>query len=332
MDWLGRADLLSAARQLYRWSLESEKPDSRRDLGYQERDRARARAGLEELQAHLHLASDREVFVHFLGAVVALPEAERPAELMAWLRAVAPAAGDDAARVEAAAARLYTSPALADAATRVDWFGKPSSALRASTDPWITLAVALRPYDEAREARGKAQRGLELRTRPAFAEGLAGAEPDRAYSDANGTLRVTFGTVQGYRPRDGTVSLPQTTVAGIVEKAGDWPFAAPEALTAAIARGAWGPYADPALGTVPVDFLSDLDITGGNSGSPILDAKGRMVGLAFDGTYEGIVSDWRFDPALARTVGVDVRYLLWYLDAVAGADTLLAEMGITGTI
>jgi hypothetical protein len=135
--------------------------------------------------------------------------------------------------------------------------------------------------------------------------------------------------VQGYDGRDAVRYLPQTRLEGIVEKAGAWPFNAPPALLAAIQSGKRGAYLDAKLGSVPVDFLSDLDITGGNSGSPTLDAKGHLVGLAFDGNYEGIASDWLFDPVMARTIHCDIRYVLYYLDAVANADALVTELGVT---
>jgi hypothetical protein len=221
---------------------------------------------------------------------------------------------------------------LATVEGRERWFAAGPGAFEAAKDGFLSLAVALRPYDEAREAEMKEDAGAAARLRPLYVEALRAFDPNRAYSDANGTLRVTFGTVQGYQPRDAVSYAPQTTVKGIVEKAGEWPFAAPAGLLAAIEAGKWGSWADPLLGTVPVDFLSDLDITGGNSGSPTLDARGRLVGLAFDGNAEGIASDWVFDPVVARTIHVDVRYILWYLDAVTQADGLIREMGLEPSI
>jgi S1-C subfamily serine protease len=93
-----------------------------------------------------------------------------------------------------------------------------------------------------------------------------------------------------------------------------------------------GPYADARLGDVPVDFLADLHITGGNSGSATLNAKGELVGLAFDGNYEAMASDWLFQPSIARSIHVDLRYVLWILDAVDGADALLEELGVPNAV
>jgi hypothetical protein len=98
----------------------------------------------------------------------------------------------------------------------------------------------------------------------------------------------------------------------------------------AIKAKKYGTYADPALGgELPVDFLSDLDITGGNSGSSTLNEKGELVGLAFDGTLEGVASDVVFNGETTRTIHVDARYMLWMMDAIDGADHLVKEMGIT---
>ena len=113
----------------------------------------------------------------------------------------------------------------------------------------------------------------------------------------------------------------------MVAKAGPAPFDAPERLLTAASREASSRWVDPALGHVPVDFLTDLDTTGGNSGSATLNHKGELVGLVFDGNYESMSADWIFDPALTRTIHVDVRYLLWTLEEVEGAASLVKELG-----
>jgi hypothetical protein len=148
------------------------------------------------------------------------------------------------------------------------------------------------------------------------------------YPDANSTLRVSYGTVRGYAPRDAVTYAPLTTLGGLLEKeTGEEPFDSPPELLAAIRGRRFGRYADPALGSVAVNFLADLDTTGGNSGSPTLNGRGELVGLAFDGNYEAIIADWDF-LEVTRSIHVDMRYVLWVMDHIDGADSLLEEMGL----
>jgi hypothetical protein len=124
---------------------------------------------------------------------------------------------------------------------------------------------------------------------------------------------------------------PQTTLAGVVEKnTGEEPFAAPPALLAAAPQGPKSRWAASKLKDVPVNFLADADTTGGNSGSPVLNHKGELVGVNFDRVWENVANDFGYDPDVARNVSVDVRYLLWMLEALDGdaARPLLEEMGV----
>lgn len=148
------------------------------------------------------------------------------------------------------------------------------------------------------------------------------------YPDANGSLRFTYGKVTG-KTRDGQIWTPFTTAEGVVAKqTGRGEFDAPDAAIASLKAKDFGNYADPKLGTLPVNFLSTVDITNGNSGSSTLNGKGEFVGLAFDGTLDGVVADWSFDPSVNRTIHVDSRYMLWTMEKVDGADRLLQEMGV----
>jgi hypothetical protein len=145
-------------------------------------------------------------------------------------------------------------------------------------------------------------------------------------------LRVTYGQVKGVEPRDGIFYLPQTTLAGIAEKnTGEGNFNAPQKeldAIKALRAGKKTPYVDATLKDVPVNFLSTVDSTGGNSGSPALNSKGELVGLLFDGTYETVASDYLFDPVKTRSIQVDSRYMLWAMTEVDDATNLLKEMGI----
>ena len=156
----------------------------------------------------------------------------------------------------------------------------------------------------------------------------------RAYPDANATLRLSFGTVAGCRAADAVDYACYTTVRGVLEKArthaGDPDFSLQPALSRLLSGGDYGPYADPASGEMHVCFLTTNDITGGNSGSAIFNARGELLGLAFDSNWEGLAGDFLYDPARQRTIGVDIRYVLFITDRYAHAPHLLRELEAAG--
>lgn len=323
--YLVRSDLLGAARTIYKWSRMRALPDSKREPGYQDRDRARTLAGLSEIDQRWVPAAERRWLKHFLTTLLTLPDGARIPELEAWI------GGRDEPAIDKAIDRLFESPVLAIHDQRLGAFDLPAATLAASTDGFLSLAAALAPYDERQRQADLARSGAFARLRPLYAEALAAYDPARSYPDANGTLRVSFGHLTEQDPRDAVHYGDQTTVLGVAQKAGEWPFNAPLALLTAIdagrASGDWGGYDDPVLKTVPVDFLADLDITGGSSGSATLNAKGEWIGLVFDSNWEGVSSGTLYDPVQTRSIHVDVRYILWYLGHVAHADRVLMELG-----
>ena len=248
----------------------------------------------------------------------ALPPDQQAPELRAWIEAHG--------GLEGSLEELYESPALATTAGRLALFDMEAADFERSEDPFIGLAVALETYLAAQRVRDEERRGAYLRLMPLYMDALK-ASRTHVYPDANNTLRVTVGHVSGYSPADAVWYQPHTTVAGMVAKAGEAPFDAPDRFVAAAASTESSAFYDASLGDVPVDFLSTLDTTGGNSGSATLNAKGEFVGFLFDGNYEAMSADWVFDPALTRSIHVDVRYALWLLE-VEGADHLLKELGV----
>ncbi len=150
----------------------------------------------------------------------------------------------------------------------------------------------------------------------------------KSYPDANFTMRMTYGKIGGYSPKDGVEYIHYTTTDGILEKeiAGDMEFDVPRVLKDKLAKGDYSDYADDKSGKIHVAFLSNNDITGGNSGSPIFNNKGELLGLAFDGNWEAMSGDIVFEPKLQRTINVDVRYMLYLMDKVYGAEHLVDEL------
>jgi Peptidase S46. len=167
-----------------------------------------------------------------------------------------------------------------------------------------------------------------------FVKGLreyyADTQPEKdLYPDANSTLRMSYGSVQDYMPADAVHYDYVCTAKGILEKykPGDYEFDAPKALIDLIEKKDFGAYADD-NGELVVCFLSTNDITGGNSGSPIMNGKGELIGLAFDGNWEAMSGDVNFEPRLQRTINVDIRYVLFIIDKYAGATNLIDELDI----
>jgi hypothetical protein len=151
----------------------------------------------------------------------------------------------------------------------------------------------------------------------------------KPYPDANRTLRFSYGEVKGYIPRQAITYRPFTTLAGVIEKdTGSEPFDVPPKLKDLYRARDFGPYATPDGADVPVDFLSTNDIIGGNSGSPIMNGNGELIGLVFDGNYEGLGDDFFFNEERGRTISVDVRYVLFLTDKFAGAGYILNELDI----
>jgi len=148
------------------------------------------------------------------------------------------------------------------------------------------------------------------------------------YPDATFTMRVTYGAVKSYRPRDAVFYDYVTTSKGILEKykAGDYEFDLPARQIELLKKKDFGQYVDRQRKDLVIGFISSTDITGGNSGSPILNGKGELIGLSFDGNYEALSHKLAFDKDLNRTINVDIRYVLWCIDKLGGATNIINEL------
>ncbi len=318
--------LVGTAVALYRNALERAKPDADRKPGYQQRDQERIEGGLRELDRRFVARMDRDLTAYWLREYLKLPQAQRVAAIDDWL------GGHDDAAITRALERSYASTRLGALDERLALLKAGAAAFESSEDPFVMLAVAVTPALLVIEHEADARNGAALRARPVYVGAIAEMRKSLGsdvYPDANSSLRITFGNVKGYAPRDGVAYTPFTTLEGVAAKAnGIEPFDAPQVLLNAVAARKHGGLADPKLGSVPVNFLSDLDITGGNSGSPVLDARGRLVGLAFDGNWESVASNWVFDPVTTRMIAVDGRYIRWIMQEIYPAPALLREMGL----
>ncbi|HWT15309.1 MAG TPA: S46 family peptidase [Patescibacteria group bacterium] len=325
--------LYGVARDLYKLSRERRKPDAERSFGFQARDEIKFKGRMASINPRFDAGVDRALFELSLGRYLKLakpariPEVDRALGIDRDGMAVA----DLVVRLDA----LYAGSKLADLNARMALLDAKPRDFEKSADSFVQLAVALYPAFERMETEWKTRAGNEGRYRSAYLDALIAfreSEGRPAYPDANNSLRVTYGTVIGYSPKDGVANTEFTTLEGVLAKVtGADPFLHPKRAVELMKAKHYGKYADPKLGTVPVNFLTNVDITGGNSGSPTLNKRGEVVGLVFDGNWESVSASWVFNPALTRAIHVDIRYMLWIMDEVDQADHLIREMGLEPT-
>jgi hypothetical protein len=223
---------------------------------------------------------------------------------------------------------MFKESMFTDKEKLMAYLDAPSKA-QLDNDPVFKMFRALWQHSTALSESSKDYNAPFRNARMSYLAGIMEMKAgEKLYPDANGTLRLTAGTVRGYQPRDGVWHRWQTTARGILEKeqGGEEVYQIGDKHKEMIQEKDYGPYGEN--GQLPVCFLSDLDITGGNSGSPVFNGKGELIGLAFDGNWESVSGDIYFNVEKNRTISVDIRYVLWVIDRLAGAGNIMEELVI----
>jgi hypothetical protein len=316
---------LELALTVVRTAHERAKPDLERQSAYMERNWSRLEDGLKRAQSRFFLPAETALLADVFERAAALPAESRS---LAFDRLLAGVATPEARGAKAAA--LLAATRVTDLGQRLAMFRESEAQLATRHDPLLDFALALDA--ELRDSDDRQDRfaGAVSRLRPPFRRAVEAHAGRPIAPDGNSTLRVSLSHVQGYKPRDGMLYEPQTTVAGMVAKhTGKDPFDAPEALRQAAASSPRSRWADTELGDVPVAFLADGDTTGGSSGSPVLNGRGELVGVNFDRVWENVANDFGWNPDVARSVAVDARYVFWVIESLHGkaAEPLLTELG-----
>jgi hypothetical protein len=316
--------LFNFAWTVHEAAIELQKPDLERESAYMARNWDQTRQKLQLAQRNYHEPVDKAIFKELLLRALRLKEPNRIQVFDDFFKRNA-----SEREIETCLAKIYGASRLSDAKILQDLLNKSPQEIQATHDPFVELAAALYPSYQEMKDKQKARKGA---LDPLFAQ--LGDIKEKYLGknfipDANNTLRLTYGQIKGYSPADAVYYRPFTTLAGVLEKsAGAPPFDTPSRISDLHKARDFGRFAHPALKDVPVCMLYDADTTGGNSGSPVLNARGELVGVNFDRTYDATINDYAWSADYSRSIAVDIRYVLWVAQKFSGANSLLAELGI----
>jgi hypothetical protein len=310
---------LAIAFTLYDAAVERAKPDLERETPYMDRNFAQTTQQLKLDVGDWHRETDIRMLQGMLERLKKIPGYQDIEPVDRILKS--------SESLEKLARSVMESTKLGDPEFVNDCLQKTPQELKALGDPalqWIIdlypTYVKLRDKDKEREGKLGSLYGTLMDIQKA-------AEAAGFIPDANATLRLTVGRVESYSPVDAIVKTPISTLNGLLEKTTQVePYVTPPAVIQAAQEARFGNLKHPKLGTVPVAFLYSTDTTGGNSGSPVLNANGELVGVNFDRTFEATINDFAWNQRYSRSIGVDIRYVLWITGEVFGAKHLTSEM------
>jgi hypothetical protein len=325
LDYLRRSvDMISFGYTAYEASIERQKEDLERESAYMDRNFARTKQRLELALRNYYEPTDKIILKELLRRAVRLPREYRIPALESIFQE-----GDLGEIIDSLISEAYGHSKLNQMDALMGALNKTPQELKEMHDPFIELAEALYPtYQKLKEIQN-ARTGALAELSAHLIDVKKDFLQKDFIPDANRTLRLTFGQIRGYNPRDAVYYEPITTLDGVVEKTtGEEPFDTPAELIKLYEAKDFGQFLHSRLKSVPVNILYDADTTGGNSGSPVLNARGELVGVNFDRAYEATINDYRWNKDYSRSIAVDIRYVLWVMQKYDGVDDLLREMNV----
>lgn len=323
--YYGNSTLISMAQRIYRNAAENTKPDSERKPGYQNRDQERLSNSIKRMDFSFDSAVDKAIFLNRLESYKNFSkDLRRPVYSKELFL------DESFEKAQKKVDQIYSSN-FTTSTSMLKIKDMSLKELNSLNDPLIAFVRAIYEeslkYEEKYEKRNARRQFLKSNFIKLLRK-YNNSVNREIYADANGTLRVTYGNVEGISLRDGSFYKPFTTLEGIAEKhTGVNPFNVGKNLLEKISKKEYGDYFFESVNSVPVNFISTLDITNGNSGSATINSNFELVGLAFDGMIETIIADYKYIPQ-ARTISVDSRYLLWTLDEMEKASNILDEITV----
>jgi hypothetical protein len=316
--------LLRLGSSVVEASMEMAKPSAERSAPYRDSALAETKKSSSGNFANYDELAEKFFFIKVLTLASRLPEGQRIAAFDEVLRK-----DYSEANVSRFVDDAWARTALKTPEGLANVLGKTQDELTLLNDPFVNLAKELAPLQQSlRDIRQR--RTAELSKLSALLIDVKQKFLQKDFiPDANSTLRFTFGHIRGYSPADATYLEPITTLTGVMEKTREeYPYATPQKVRELYAAKDYGRYKLPKSNELPVALLYNTDTTGGNSGSPVMNAKGELVGVNFDRAWGATINDYAWNEAYSRSIAVDIRYVLWVTEKVGGADSLLKEMGV----
>jgi hypothetical protein len=311
---------LKNARTVFKVAENKPKPDIERESAYMDRnlDRTQERMFLG-LKSYYPIA-EKVILKELLNQARTLPEDQK-------FSAFEDLVTDD--EINTFIEHLYGTTKFASKDFLEAALNKSIDELEDMDDPAMMVINSLNPLLKNNKARTRKQSGVLNKLHPLIYDLKRQFNESGFIPDANSTFRLTYGYIRGYYPRDAMYCSPITTFNGVIEKTtGVEPFITPPELIDLYKQKNFGSFFNKQLNDIPVAILYNMDTTGGNSGSPVLNSKGQLVGVNFDRAWEATINDYAWNESYSRSIAVDIRYVLWITQKFAGADYLLEEMNV----
>jgi len=318
---LRSSNLMNFAYTTYEASIERAKKDINRESAYMDRNYNRTKQRLFFSLADYYEPTDKVLFKERLVRTMELPLNQKIKALNDI--------NNSESQIDQFIKNAYLNSNLNNKEYLERLFTKSQKEAEKINDPFIKLAIKLYPvYQEQKDIDNRRKGAIDKLYAQLIdvKRDFLGADFN---PDANGTLRLTFGKIRGYYPKDATYYNPITTLHGVVEKTtGQEPFDTPQKILDLFKAKDFGKFYNPKVKSVPVGILYNMDTSGGNSGSPVLNGNGDLVGVNFDRAWEATINDFAWSEDYSRSIAVDIRYVLWVTQKYAGANYLLEEMGV----
>ncbi|UCC40784.1 MAG: S46 family peptidase [Candidatus Aminicenantes bacterium] len=325
LDYIRRSvNMIYFGYTVYEAAVELQKDDLERESAYMERNFPQTKRRLELTLRNYYEPTDKMIMKEILMRAANLPQKHRIPAVDDIVKG-----GKPEEAIDGFIEKAYAETELDELGVLIDSMTKSSQKLKEMNDPFLKLAKALYPtYQKLKETQ-EARKGALDELYALLIDVKKQFLKKDFIPDANRTLRLTFGRIRGYDPADAVYYNPITTLDGVIEKTtGVEPFDTPQKIFDLYKAKDFGRFMHPELKSVPVCILYNMDTTGGNSGSPVLNGRGELVGINFDRAWEATINDYAWSEKYSRSIAVDIRYVLWVTQKYGGVDFLLKEMNV----